>query len=119
MKRTAVTADKGKIDYDFLDDVLKETRQSGQKLAFRAMCCSSHPGQPYHPKWLRDIGGKGVVTRYADGPELEVPVLDDPRVLAAHLDFIKRLGARYDGHPDINHVDLGTVFPLSTLTISN
>ena len=50
-----------------------------------------------------------VVTRYGDGPELEVPVLDDPDVLAAHLDFIKRLGGRYDGHPDIDHVDIGTV----------
>jgi hypothetical protein len=29
--------------------------------------------------------------------------------LERHLDFIKRLGARYDGHPDIDHVDLGTV----------
>ena len=49
------------------------------------------------------------MTRYGDGPELEVPVLDDPHVLSAHLDFIKRLGDRYDGHPDIDHVDLGTV----------
>ena len=73
------------------------------------MCCSSYPRRPYHPQWLREIGGKVVVTRYGDGPELEVPVLDDPPVLAAHLDFIKRLGARYDGHPDIDHVDLGSV----------
>jgi hypothetical protein len=63
----------------------------------------------FHPKWLRDIGGQVVMTRYGEGPELEVPVLDDPVVLKAHLDFIKRLGARYDGHPDIEHVDLGSV----------
>ena len=100
---------QGEIDYDFLDGVLKETRDSGQKLAFRVMCCSSSPRQPYHPKWLPDIGGKVVVTRYGDGPELEVPVLDAPEVLAAHLHLIKQLGARYDGHPDIDHVDLGTV----------
>jgi hypothetical protein len=101
--------ERGRIDYGFLDGVLEETRRSGQKLAFRAMCCSTSPRRPYHPKWLTDIGGKVVVTRYGDGPELEVPVLDDPQVLAAHLDFIKRLGARYDGHPDIDHVDLGSV----------
>ena len=101
--------EEGKIDYDFLDGVLEETRQAGQKLAFRAMCCSSYPRRPYHPEWLQEIGGKVVVTRYGNGPELEVPVLDDPVVLAAHLDFIKRLGARYDGHPDIDHVDLGSV----------
>ncbi|MHB8866119.1 MAG: DUF4832 domain-containing protein [Pirellulaceae bacterium] len=101
--------EKGKIAYDFLNGVLKETREAGQTLAFRVMCCSSSPRQPYHPQWLADDGGKVVVTRYGDGPELEVPVLDDPEVLAAHLDFIKRLGGRYDGHPDIDHVDIGTV----------
>ena len=100
---------QGKIDYDFLNGMLKETHEAGQKLAFRVMCCSSSARRPYHPEWLRDLGGKVVVTRYGDGPELEVPVLDDPPVLAAHLDFIKRLGARYDGHPDIDHVDLGSV----------
>ena len=99
----------GKIDCAFLDGVLKETREAGQTLAFRVMCCSTSPRQPYHPKWLADIGGKVVTTRYSSGPELEVPVLDDPKVLAAHLDFIKRLGVQYDGHADIDHIDLGTV----------
>jgi len=101
--------EKGRIDYDFLDGVLKETREAGQTLAFRAMCCSTNPGHPYHPKWLRGINGAVVNTRYGDGPQLEVPVLDKPTVLDAHLDFIRRLGARYDGHPDIDHVDLGSV----------
>jgi len=99
----------GKIDYDFLDGVLKETREAGQTLAFRAMCCSTSPGRPYHPAWLRKMGGAVATTRYGDGPRLEVPLLDEPAVLDAHLDFIKRLGARYDGHPDVDHVDLGSV----------
>jgi hypothetical protein len=73
------------------------------------MCCSSSPRQPYHPDWLTEIGGSVVKTRYGDGPDLDVPDLDDPEVLQAHLDFITRLGERYDGHPDIDHVDLGSV----------
>ncbi len=99
----------GEIDGAFLDGILKETREAGQTLAFRVMCNSTYPRQPYHPKWLTEIGGKVVTTRYGSGPELEVPVLDDPPTLAAHLDFIRRLGNRYDGHPDIEHIDLGTV----------
>jgi len=59
--------ERGQIDYEFLDGILKETRESKQKLAFRAMCCSSSPRKPYHPEWLVDIGGKVVVTRYGDG----------------------------------------------------
>ncbi len=99
----------GKIDFAFLDDILAKTHQAGQTLAFRVMCCSTTPGRPYHPSWLSAIGGRVVETRYDRGPVLEVPDLDDPVVLKAHLDFIARLGARYDGHPDLTHVDLGSV----------
>ena len=35
--------EKGKTDYEFLDSVLEETRESGQQLAFRVMCCSPYP----------------------------------------------------------------------------
>ena len=101
--------EQGKIDYEFLDGVLQETRESGQQLAFRVMCCSPYPRRTYHPEWLRDIGGEIIKTRHGDSAEVEVPVLDDPKILAAHLDFIKRLGARYDGHPDITRLDLGSV----------
>lgn len=100
---------QGETNVAFLDSVLQETREAGQKLAFRVMCCSTSPGRPYHPDWLRPIPGAVVMTRYGDGPQLEVPVLDHPAVLKAHLDFIRRLGERYDGHPDITHVDLGSV----------
>lgn len=99
----------GKIDYAFLDKVLQETRQAGQRLAFRVMCCSTTRGQPYHPAWLEQIGGKVPIVDYESQKELPIPDLDDPLVLELHLDFIKRLGARYDGHPDIDHVDLGSV----------
>ena len=99
----------GSLDSQFLDEVLQQTREAGQKLAFRVMCCSSTPRNPYHPAWLQEIGGRILRTQYGSGPVLEVPDLDDPKILAAHLDFIRRLGARYDGHPDLDHVDLGSV----------
>ena len=99
----------GKIDTAFLDKVLKDSRDAGQQLAFRVMCCSTTPRDPYFPKWLKDAGGRIIETQYGTGPALPVPDLDDPVVLERHLDFIKRLGERYDGHPDIAHIDLGSV----------
>ncbi len=101
----------GKIDYAFLDKVLKESREAGQALAFRVMCCSTSPGHPYQPAWLKEVGGKILEVQYGTGPgpALPIPDLDDPVVLEKHLDFIKRLGERYDGHPDIDHIDLGSV----------
>ena len=99
----------GEINYEFLDRMLAESRRAGQKLAFRVMCCSTTPRRPYHPGWLREIGGRVIITRYDTTEGLEVPDLDDPVVLRAHLDFLRRLAARYDGHPDLDHVDLGSV----------
>ena len=37
----------GKLNSEFLDKVLKETHDSGQKLAFRVMCCSTSLNAPY------------------------------------------------------------------------
>ena len=99
----------GEIDYGFLDKTLQETRAAGQKLAFRVMCCSTSPGEPYHPNWLKDVGGKVLMVDYGSQDGLAIPDLDDPNTLARHLHFISRLGQRYDGHPDIDHIDLGSV----------
>jgi hypothetical protein len=99
----------GKLNVEFLDRVLAESRASGQRLAFRVMCASTYQGRPYHPKWLVELGGRELQCRYGDDGPFPVPDLDDPVVLRHHIDFIQRLGAQYDGHPDIDHVDLGTV----------
>jgi hypothetical protein len=98
----------GKLNTDFLDKVLKETHDSGQKLAFRVMCCSTSPGHPYHPRWLTEAGGKELTAEYGSS-SFPIPDMDDPVVLERHLDFIKRLGEQYDGHADIDHVDLGSI----------
>ena len=99
----------GRLNVEFLDRVLSETREAGQKLSFRVMCCSPYAGRPYHPAWITSIGGKELLADYHGKGLFPIPDMDDPIVLNAHLDFIKRLGERYDGHPDIDNVDLGSV----------
>ena len=101
--------EQGQIAYDMLDGVLKETREAGQKLAFRVMCCSPNKGRPYHPAWLKEVGGRELMADYNSEGPFPIPDMDDPIILDAHLDFITRLGERYDGHPDIDHVDLGSI----------
>ena len=95
----------GKLNREFLDKVLKATHDSGQRLAFRVMCCSTSKGHPYQPKWC----GKELIADHDGQGPFPIPDMDDPVVLQQHLDFIKRLGGRYDGHPDIDHIDLGSV----------
>jgi hypothetical protein len=99
----------GKLNTDFLDKVLRETQDSGQHLAFRVMCCSPEKREPYHPAWLKAVGGRELIADHNGEGPLPIPDMDDPVVLERHLDFIKRLGERYDGHPDIDHIDLGSV----------
>ena len=99
----------GMIDTDFLDKVLRETHDAGQKLAFRVMCCATTKGRPYHPAWLKDVGGKEILADHDGVEPLPIPDMDDSVVLERHRDFIKRLGERYDGHPDIDHLDLGSI----------
>ncbi len=99
----------GEIDYAFLDQTLRATRAAGQQLAFRVMCCSTSRGRPYQPDWLPQAGGKVLTVDYSGQEGLTIPDLDDPNTLALHLRLIQRLGERYDGHPDLDHMDLGTV----------
>jgi hypothetical protein len=99
----------GKLNTEFLDKVLKETHDSGQKLAFRVMCCSTSLNAPYHPRWIKDVGGNELQADYDGHGPFPIPDMDDPVVLDRHLDFIKRLGERYDGNRDIDHIDLGSI----------
>ena len=99
----------GVLNTDLLDRTLAESRAAGQKLAFRVMCCSPYAGRPYHPAWLTTSGGKELLADHHGKGPFPIPDMDDPVVLNAHLDFIKRLGERYDGHPGIDHLDLGSV----------
>lgn len=99
----------GVLNTNLVDRALRESREAGQRLAFRVMCCSPYDQKPYHPAWLADVGGKIYhADHHGKGP-FPIPDMGDPAVLAAHLDFLRRLGARYDGHPDLNHVDLGSM----------
>ncbi|MFO0889398.1 MAG: DUF4832 domain-containing protein [Isosphaeraceae bacterium] len=98
----------GEIDHGLLDRVIKEIRASGQSLAFRVMCCSTTRNEPYHPRWLAQAGGKELIADL-EGIDFPIPDLDDPVTLRRHLDFLKRLGERYDGHPGIDHVDIGSI----------
>jgi len=98
----------GVLNTNVVDGALRESHEAGQKLAFRVMCCSPYP-KPYHPAWLADMGGKIYDADHNGKGPFPIPDMGDPVVLKAHLDFIRRLGERYDGHPDLDHVDLGSV----------
>jgi len=99
----------GQLNTELLDKVLKETHDAGQTLAFRVMCCASSQSIPLPSEMAYASRGKELlVDHHGHGPYV-VPDMDNPVFIQRHLDFIKRLAARYDGHRDIAHIDLGSI----------
>lgn len=97
----------GQIDFARFDDLLARARRAGQKLAFRVMCTGSGAFMDV-PAWLKEQGCAGIDFRYGNG-EHWVPDFADPRFQEKHLRLIRELGRRYDGHADLDLVDIGSV----------
>ena len=104
-----VEAEKDQINWPLFDDVLRRARGAGQKLAFRIMICGTHRDYNYSPDYLKEEGYPGFEYSRGGGRKHWAPDLDDAGVLERHLWVIRALGERFDGHPDIAHVDIGSV----------
>lgn len=95
---------EGEINFRMIDSLLARARENGQKINFRVMCQNGRPGVP---SWVREAGARGEP--YDDNPKNWQPYYNDPVFLEKHGQFLKALGERYDGHPDVDCVDIGTV----------
>lgn len=101
---------EGEINYALLDSLLTRAHKAGQKLALRVMCVGTDSQYVYVPNWLKDKGCPGFdFTRSEDKTKRWVPDMDSPIFREAHFRFIEALGKRYDGHPDLDLIDIGTV----------
>jgi hypothetical protein len=103
----ALEPTEGSINFAMLDHLLTHARDAGQKLAFRVMCTGSREYMD-SPQWLKDKGCKGFDFHY-EGANHWVPGFEDPLFQEAHFRLISELGKRYDGHPDVDHIDIGSV----------
>ena len=97
----------GHIDFAKFDELLAHARRAGQKLAFRVMCTGSSQYMDA-PAWLKEQGCKGVEFTYG-GRKHWVPDFSEPLFQQKHFRLIRELGQRYDGHPDLDLVDIGSV----------
>ena len=109
--------EKGKYNWSPFENAIKEGKEKGIKIAIRVMTCSAHSRGYYtSPKWLFDEGCKGI--EYFRGgddptsggiriPRIE-PVYSDPLFLQYHEEFIKALGNKYNGSPDVEFLDIGS-----------
>jgi hypothetical protein len=107
----------GVYDWKIIDDAIAAWKARGATVSMRVMTCSSHSAGYYSsPKWLFDAGCKGFEYEVGGGdptsggkriPRIE-PDYADPLYLAKHAAFIQALGQRYDGHPGVEFLDIGS-----------
>jgi hypothetical protein len=108
---------EGQYNWTLIDDVIAAWKPSGAAVSMRVMTCSSHSAGYYSsPKWLFDAGCKGFEYEVGGGdptsggkriPRIE-PDYADPLYLAKHAAFLQALGQRYDGHPGVEFLDIGS-----------
>lgn len=95
--------EEGQYRWEIIDQTIEKARARGQTLALRVMPAN---GVPKVPQWLRDMGCKGK--EFNDGKSW-MPDHSDPLFLEKQGALVKALGERYDGRPDIDHVDIGSM----------
>lgn len=97
---------RGKYRWTILDSALAEARKHHQTLMIRLM--------PYDqsnplPEWYRNSGAKRAnKPTDADG-KVWSPDSADPLFRQAWSKLVREAGRRYDGHPDLDSVDISTV----------
>jgi hypothetical protein len=85
--------EEGKINFALIDSSVERCLANGQQLNFRVMCQNV---EMKVPQWALNAGVKS-------------PFYDNPVFLEKQINLIKALGERYDGHPGVCFVDIGTV----------
>jgi len=89
----ALEPEEGKIRYDLIDSTIARAVRNGQQVNFRVMC---QDVDMMVPEWALKAGVKS-------------PFYDNPVFIQKQVNLIKALGKRYDGHPDVCFVDIGSI----------
>ncbi|MBN1770145.1 MAG: DUF4832 domain-containing protein [Deltaproteobacteria bacterium] len=95
---------RGAIDFDLIDTTLRSANALGETLGFRVMTIAE--GGRGVPDWLLEAP-YAVPGREFDGTFW--PDYRDATFQEEHRRFWEALGARYDDHPALDHVDIGSV----------
>ncbi len=101
-----VEPEEGRYQFEMIDKVLRTAASRGQTLLLRIAPYGTEPDNDV-PDWYRkkvgaESGQSLPEKKWRTDPE-------DPRYAACFGRMIRVLGARYDGHPDLESVDLAIV----------
>ncbi|MGB5810945.1 MAG: DUF4832 domain-containing protein [Polyangiales bacterium] len=95
---------RGQIDFELIDATIQSANEAGMTLSFRVMTVEE--GKSGLPEWLTTESGQW---RDGSGGSTYWPDYRDDTFQREHARFIAALGKRYNGHPAVDHIDIGTV----------
>jgi glycosyl hydrolase family 42 (putative beta-galactosidase) len=102
--------EEGHFNWWVLDTPMQRWVERGKKVAFRITCCESSMTYAT-PHWVRDAGAKGHefkgINSPLEGMQWE-PDYNDPVFLWKLDHFLQAFAERYDGHPNVDHIDIGS-----------
>nr|MDD6336246.1 DUF4832 domain-containing protein [bacterium] len=96
--------EKGKFNWELLDKAFYYSRMRGQTLYLRIPAFGPKPESDV-PDWFRQMVGprdESLPSKWVCDPE-------DERYIQHYGDFVRAVAARYDGHPDLECVDIGII----------
>lgn len=99
--------EQGKFNWSILDSVIQRYARSGIRFALRLTAFEGQPNQG-SPTWLREAGCPGFMVKPYN-VECWEPDYSDEFFLKKLETFLLEAGKRYDGHPDLEFVDVGTL----------
>ena len=99
--------EKDKYNWDMIDRALKTAAERGQDLHLRIAPYGTGPERDV-PAWVRELFGPEEPDSEKTADRWRVDA-DDPRYLENFTGMVRDLGYRYDGHPDIDLIDMSIV----------
>ena len=99
--------EEGVYNWALIDKALETARSRGQQLMFRVAPFGTRPEADV-PDWFRAMVGPEPKQGELPYPNWRVNP-EDPRYVKHFTALVRALGERYDGHPDLDSVDLSIV----------
>jgi len=100
--------EQGKYRWDMLDKALEVAHSRGQTLLLRIAPYGTGSERDV-PSWYRKMVGSGTNWKYNNPVNAWQVDPEDPRYTECFGGMIRALGERYDGHPDLEAIDLSIV----------
>ena len=101
-----VEPEMGRYNWKMLDSALRTAHERGQTLMLRVAPYGPEPRTEDVPDWYRGLVGSEAGKQFPDKWRTDP---EDPRYVKHWTTLVRAFGARYDGDPDLEAVDVSIV----------